>query len=112
MKNKAAMLAQKQLDAYNKQNIENFLAVYHEDVSIYEFPSKLLYTGLDKMSERYSQLFKENPNQHAELLSRMVNNNIVTDHEHVTGRENGIDVFAIAIYEVEEDKITKVWFIK
>ncbi|WP_216828171.1 nuclear transport factor 2 family protein [Alkalihalobacterium elongatum] len=112
MENMAEQLAQKQLDAYNNQDIEEFLSVYSEDVSIYEFPSTLLYKGIDKMRERYDQLFKTNPNQHAKLLSRMTNNNIVIDHEHVTGRANGVNVFAIAIYEVEGDKITKVWFIK
>ncbi|MEB1809873.1 MAG: nuclear transport factor 2 family protein [Bacillaceae bacterium] len=112
MENIAEKLAQKQLDAYNNQNLEEFLTVYSEDVEIYEFPSTLLYKGIGKMRERYDQLFQTNPNQHAALLSRMVNNNRVIDHEHVTGRANGVDVYAIAIYEVENDHITKVWFIK
>ncbi|MFV8827518.1 nuclear transport factor 2 family protein [Alkalihalobacterium sp. APHAB7] len=112
MENIAEKLAQTQLDAYNRQNLEDFLTVYSEDVEIYEFPSTLIYKGIEKMRERYGQLFQANPNQHAALLSRMVNNNMVIDHEHVTGRANGVDVHAIAIYEVENDKITKVWFIK
>ncbi|MGY3717624.1 nuclear transport factor 2 family protein [Sutcliffiella cohnii] len=113
MENIYAKLAQEQLDAYNNQDIEAFLAVYSDDVEILVFPSnELQYKGIELMRERYSNLFKENPNQHAALLSRMTKNNIVIDHEHVTGRANGREVFAIAMYEVTDGKISKVWFVK
>ncbi|MDQ0255090.1 hypothetical protein J2S74_002472 [Evansella vedderi] len=62
------------------------------------------------MRERYSKLFNENPNQHAKLLARIVQDNVVVDHEHVTGRANGKEVYAMAIYEVIDDKIATVWF--
>ncbi|PLS18253.1 steroid delta-isomerase [Bacillus sp. M6-12] len=109
----AIELAQKQLDAYNAQNIEEFLEAYSEDVQVLEFPSNIItYTGIEKMRERYTKLFNDNPNQHAELRSRIARNNIVIDHEHVTGRANGVESEAVAMYEVINDKITKVWFIK
>lgn len=113
MEDKAALLAQQQLDAYNQQNIEEFLEVYSEDVVVMHFPGdEIVYTGKDKMRERYSQLFKNNPNQHAELLSRMVKGNIVIDHEYVTGGSNGQVIKAIAMYEILDNKIQKVWFVK
>jgi hypothetical protein len=64
------------------------------------------------LRERYSQLFKNNPNQHAELLSRMVKGNIVIDHEYITGRSNGHVIKAAAMYEILDNKIQKVWFVK
>ncbi|KIL47201.1 nuclear transport factor 2 family protein [Jeotgalibacillus soli] len=113
MKGLAAELAQKQLDAYNNKDIREFLQVYSEEVEIMEFPSnKIMYTGIDKMRERYSNLFENNPNQHAELRARIAHDNIVIDHEFITGRANGIEVEAVAMYEVTNDKISKVWFIK
>lgn len=113
MEDKAALLAQQQLDAYNQQNIEEFLEVYSEDVVVMHFPGdEIVCKGKDKMRERYSQLFKNNPNQHAELLSRMVKGNIVFDYEYVTGRSNGQVIKAIAIYEILDNKIQKVWFVK
>ena len=113
MEQLSAKLAQTQLDAYNKGDIETFLSVYSEEVQILDFPSnELVYEGIKKMRERYSNLFKQNPNQHAALVSRMVKGNIVIDHEHVTGRANGVEVYAIAMYEVKDDKIAKVWFVK
>lgn len=106
-------LAQKQLDAYNRQNIDEFVSVYDSDVIVMDFPSnELTLSGIEAFRMRYDQLFKQNPNQHAELKQRLVKGNIVIDHEYVTGRASGIDSEAIAIYEVENDKIKKVWFVK
>jgi hypothetical protein len=106
------LLAQRQLDAYNNQDIETFLEVYSEDVEVRTFPDQnLTYKGIEKMRERYTALFEQNPNQHAALLSRVVKGKIVIDHEHVTGRANGLETEAVAMYEVAEGKIAKVWFV-
>lgn len=106
-------LAQQQLDAYNQQNIDEFLGVYSDSVIVMTFPGdEVIYRGKEKMRERYSQLFRNNPNQHAELISRMVKENIVIDYEYVTGRADGQSIYAIAMYEIKEKKIQKVWFVK
>ncbi|MBT2644207.1 nuclear transport factor 2 family protein [Bacillus sp. ISL-41] len=106
------MLAQKQLDAYNKQDLEQFLSVYSDDVVIFEFPGdKVTTRGIDEMRTRYGKLFTDHPNNHAELLARIVHGNRVVDHELVTGRENSEPKKAVAIYEIEGEKIVKVWFL-
>lgn len=113
MSNQAAVLAQRQLDAYNNQEIEAFLDVYSDDVEVRKFPSnELTYKGIELMRARYSALFEQNPNQHAALLSRIVKGNVVIDHEHVTGRASGEETEAVAMYEVENNKIIKVWFVQ
>lgn len=113
MSNQAAALAQRQLDAYNNQEIEAFLDVYSDDVEVRKFPSnELTYKGIEHMRARYSALFEQNPNQHAALLSRIVKGNVVIDHEHVTGRASGEETEAVAMYEVENNKIIKVWFVQ
>lgn len=113
MEEKAALLAQRQLDAYNRQNIDEFLDVYSNEVIVMNFPGdEVVYKGKEKMRERYSMLFRDNPNQHAELLSRIVKGNIVIDHEYVTGRSGGQEIKAIAMYEMQDNKIQKVWFVR
>jgi hypothetical protein len=112
MNNEAEELAQKQLDAYNEQDIESFLECYSEDVTVMEFPSnKVIYQGLGEMRKRYTRMFEENPNNHAELLSRITKGSVAIDHEYVTGRANGKEVYAVAMYEIMETKINKVWFV-
>ncbi|PLT29979.1 nuclear transport factor 2 family protein [Peribacillus deserti] len=106
-------LAKKQLDAYNRQDIDAFLSAYSSNVEVREFPSNnLIYSGNDKMREVYTNLFKANPKQHAELKARTAHLNVVIDHELVTGRTNRIDAEAVAMYEIKDGSISKVWFIK
>ncbi|WP_436372315.1 nuclear transport factor 2 family protein [Cytobacillus sp. BC1816] len=94
MKEITGRLAQQLLDTYNQQNIDEFLGVYSDNVTVITFPGdEVMYRGKEKMGEMYSQLFKNNPNQHAELISRMVKGNIVIDYEYVTGRANGQTVY-------------------
>lgn len=112
MENKAELLAQKQLEAYNTQDLEEFLSVYSDTVLIMEFPSnKVVTNGIDEMRVRYRKLFNEHPNNHAELLTRIVHGNKVVDHELITGRVDSDVKRAVAIYEINEEKISKVWFL-
>lgn len=108
--NTPEMLAQQQLNAYNAHDVEAFLAPYAEDVEIYEFPDKLISKGKEKMRADY-QFIKKAPGLYCKLLNRIVEGNMVIDHEeiYVTGRKpfNGI-----AIYHIENGKIRKVYFPK
>jgi len=103
---------QGQLNAYNNQDIEAFLSWFSDDVEVYNFPDELIYKGKDKMSERYSNAWKQNPSQKAEVTNRIINGNTVIDKEHVTGRANGIENNVIAIYKTDNGKISKVYFIR
>jgi hypothetical protein len=69
LEEKTGSIAQQQLDAYNRQNIDEFLGVYSDDVVVMTFPGdEVMYRGEEKMRETYRRLFKYNPNQHAELI--------------------------------------------
>ena len=104
--------AQGQLEAYNRQDIDAFLSWYSDEVEVYNFPDELIYRGKVKMRERYSNAWKQNPNQKASVTNRMVNGNTVIDMEHVTGRNNGIENNVIAIYKIDKGMISKVYFIR
>ncbi|HLO12268.1 MAG TPA: nuclear transport factor 2 family protein [Pseudoneobacillus sp.] len=106
-------LAQLQLDAYNSKNLDEFVDQYVDDIVVMDFPSnKMTLEGKVAFTERYKKLFEDNPHLNAELKSRMVMGNKVIDHEYLTGRANGTTGEAIAIYEVNETHIVKVWFIR
>ncbi len=104
-------LAQAQLDAYNAGDIDAFAACYAEDVEVFDLHSgERRMAGRDALREAYGRLFAENPDQHAELLGRIVQGATAVDHERVTGRARGGVVFAVAIYQVEDGAIRRVWF--
>lgn len=102
-------LAQRQLNAYNFRNIDAFLEPYAEDVEVYSYPDKLLYTGKETMREQYAGMFENTPNLHCELKERIVQGNIVIDKERVRFGNKTIE--AVAIYHIENNKIKKVYFI-
>lgn len=105
-------LAQRQLDAYNARDLEAFLACYHPEVEVRSFPAGTLrMAGRDAMRERYGRLFESAPDLHAALVSRTALAGVAIDTEAVTGLREGATVEAIAIYELEDDLIRRVWFV-
>jgi imidazolonepropionase-like amidohydrolase len=102
------MLAQQQLNAYNAHDLEAFLAPYAEDVEIYMFPDKLQMKGKDAMRKDY-QFITQLPNLHCRLVNRIVAGNTIIDQEEVSGVGNK-PLTAIAMYEMANGKISKVYF--
>ncbi|HEY1170971.1 MAG TPA: nuclear transport factor 2 family protein [Verrucomicrobiae bacterium] len=105
-------VVQRQLDAYNAHDIEALLATYAEDAQQFEYPNKLLVSGHDQLRERFTIRFSE-PNLHAKLLNRIVMGHTVIDHELITRTfpEGPGTLEIVAIYEVQNGKITKATFI-
>ena len=103
---------QRQLDAYNAKDVDALMAIYAGDAEQFEHPAKLLASATVQIRERFVARFKE-PNLHARLLKRIVAGNMVIDHEQVTRTfpEGAGKIELVAIYEVQNDRIAKAWFI-
>lgn len=101
-------LVQQQLNAYNAHDLEAFLAPYAEDVEIYQFPNTLLSKGKEQMRKDYVFITKV-PKLFCRLQNRVVQGNMVIDHEEVSGF-GPKPVHAVAIYLIEKGKISKVYF--
>jgi imidazolonepropionase-like amidohydrolase len=102
------MLAQRQLNAYNAHNLEAFLYAYSDDVEVYNFPDELVFKGKEEMRKKYAFL-NNAPGLHAEIKKRIVVGNMVIDHERATLPGRG-PVEVIAMYVIENNKISKVYF--
>lgn len=103
-------LAQQQLNAYNARSIEAFLKPYADNVEVYNFPDKLQYKGKDEMRKRYSSMFERSKGLHCELVNRIAVGNTVIDHESVTYSQGKEPTKAVAIYKIDNGKISKVYF--
>lgn len=103
-------IVQKQLDAYNARDINGFMDTYTEDVGLYNFPDELRTQGQMVMRKGYGAYFESTPDLHADIKNRIVIGNMVIDEEEVTA--NGNIFNAVAIYEVENGKISKVTFVR
>jgi hypothetical protein len=108
----AEMLAQQQLDAYNKRDIEAFLLPYTEDVKVYTFPNELMLQGITEMKDLYGRMFVRTPDLHCRLVNRIVMGNTVIDQEEVTISPKDPPFKAIAIYKIKDGKIAEVYFIR
>lgn len=105
-------LAQRQLDAYNRRDLQAFCACYHPEVKITNLVAgQTTCTGMDQFKGNYQALFDSSPKLHCELKSRVVLDSAVIDEEHVTGASrfpNGLH--AVAIYGFRDGLIDRVWF--
>ena len=101
-----AAIVQRQLDAYNRRDIDALMAIYDEQARQFEFPGTLAASGAVQIRERMSLRFRE-PDLHARLVQRAVMGNIVIDQEVVTRNfPEGIGtVDVVAIYETADGKI-------
>ncbi len=104
-------LAQKQLEAYNNRDIEQFMSVYSDSVKVFSFPDELIMNGHQEMKQRYETMFQNTPDLHCELIKRMVQGNTVIDQELVTRKLGEPKTQAIAIYKIANEKIQEVRFI-
>ena len=105
--NTPEMLAQQQLNAYNAHDLDAFLYPYAEDVEIYDGRDKLVMKGKDQMRKNYYFLTRAT-NLYCRLVNRIVNENIVVDHEEIWNGRNK-PRYSIAIYVIEKGKISKVF---
>jgi hypothetical protein len=105
-------VVQRQLDAYNAHDLDALMGTYAEGAQQFEHPAKLLAGGAAQIRERFAARFEE-PNLHARLINRIVAGNMVIDHEQVTRTfpEGPGKIELVAIYEVQDGKIARAWFI-
>ena len=106
----AEAIVQKQLEAYNKRDIDAFMATYSDDIKLYNYPEELRTDSKKAMRNSYAAFFENTPDLHAYIKKRIVIGNKVIDEEQVT--INGKIYNAVAIYEIANGKINKVTFIQ
>lgn len=103
-------IVQRQLDAYNERNLDDFAYTFLDNVKAYNFPNKLLFEGKERLRTNFEGFFERTPNLNCEIKNRIVIGNIVIDEEYITANENNFS--AVAIYEVQDGKIATMTFVR
>lgn len=104
-------IVQQQIQFYNAGDIDGFASTYADDIIVYTFPDNTVtLSGKEALIERYTETFKKN--MHAEIKNRSIVGNKVIDWEFATNGLTGETVSLMAIYEVNNNLISKVWFIR
>jgi hypothetical protein len=108
----AAAIVQRQLDAYNAQDLDAYVSCYAADCVIAGLNGAITETGRENLRARYAKTFAEFPENRAKLVNRIHVGDFVIDHEDVS-RGPGKDRFeVIAIYTVKNGHIARVDFAK
>jgi hypothetical protein len=104
---------ERQVDAYNRKDVDAFLDCYAPDTVVEDAAGNVVMRGQDAMRTRYGELFRTSPNLHAEITTRIRVGQYVIDEECVTGRQDSTDeVHVVAIYHVTDNVIDHVRLIR
>jgi uncharacterized protein (TIGR02246 family) len=74
-----------QIAAYNRRDLEGFVACYAVDATIVQPDGSLLASGHDEIRASYGALFDQSPDLHVQITNRIEAGVFVIDEEHVTG---------------------------
>lgn len=108
----AADIAQGQLDAYNRQDLDAHCAFYADDIAVADLNGAESVRGIEAYRARYQKLFADFPENRADLVSRIVIADTVIDHERVARTAGGETFDVAAIYTMRGDKIARVDFVR
>jgi hypothetical protein len=106
-------IVQRQLDAYNAHDLEAFLATYSPEIEIFDISDAASpqMAGIPAMREVYGGMFASLPDLRCDLGNRIADGAFVIDHEICAmGAPGDPPERAIAIYQVEDGLIRRVWF--
>lgn len=103
-------VVQQQLNAYNAHDLPGFMATYSEEIQVFHPPAlQPTMSGKAALAAFYASQRFNLVDLHAEIVNRIVLGNKVIDHERVSGIQP-TPVEVVAVYEVSEGLIQKVWF--
>lgn len=108
----SADLIQRQLDAYNAQDIEAFMRCYADDAVLAGLNGGVNQAGHEAIRSRHLALFAEFPQNKAELANRIDLGTTVIDHERVERAPGGDRFDVAAIYTLRNGEIARVDFAK
>ena len=108
----AERIVQMQADAYNRHDLDAFVALHAPDVRFYRYPDSLVFEGHAALRERFKRLFTTAPQVNATVDDRMVHGNVVVWKETATGMPGGKTDTQIFVWEVHNGLITKVMGIR
>lgn len=102
-------LVQQSLEAYNNRDIDGFMALFADSISMYDFGvCDKRAEGKAAVRSMYQDFFEASPQLHSTILKRIVFDNKVIDYEYIKGARGQKKPYElIFIYEIEHNKIIK-----
>jgi hypothetical protein len=102
-------IVQAQVEAYNRQDIDAFIASFHPEVEFINWPAQVLHRGHEAFRQRYSALWARSPKLQAKILNRTLMGRFVIDLELLVNHADGPRSPVLVIYETEGELIRRFW---
>jgi hypothetical protein len=109
----AQSIIDRQIEAYNAHDLDRFLRFYAPEAAyLRHSDGAVLFGGQQAMREAYGELFHNHPAVHVAIANRITIGRFVIDLEHITGRTDIAVMEVVAIYEVADNLIQRVWVLR
>lgn len=108
----AERVVQAQVDAFNRRDIEAFMAGYAPGAIHWEYPADTVFAGAARIRAHYTELFADPDASrlHATVRKRIVKDRFVIDEEYIVGLPADDPHVSVIIYEVRDGRIHNAWF--
>ena len=100
------------MEAYNAQDADAYAAFFTEDGAEASYRGAVLRDGRQGVRDGNAKTFAEFPQNRAEVLNRTAFGDHVAVHEKVWRMPDGDPFEVLAIYSFEDDKISRVEFVR
>jgi len=98
--------------AFNARDLSAFLDCFSDEIEIFKLPNgEVITQGLESIRAVYAEKFKDSPGLNCVILNIMNQGNYTVLHEKITGYPESPVTYNIALYEVENERIRRVWLI-
>lgn len=106
-------VAERQIETFNRRDLDGFMALYADDATVLEFPSgKPIALGKAAIRERYAGMFRSTPDfPPVRVEPRVVDGPFVLEYE-VWDARPGERNHAIWMYEIRGGLIRKAWTVR
>lgn len=110
----AERVVQAQVDAFNRHDVDAFMAGYAPDAIHWAYPADTTFNGAARIRAHYTELFSDPDASrlHATVRKRMVKGRYVIDEEYIVGLPADDPHVSVIIYEVRNGRIQNAWFIE
>ncbi len=107
-----ARVAERQIETFNRRDIDGFMALYADDAVVAEFPSgKVMMTGKAAIRAHYSAMMKAGTIPPVRVEPRVVDGSFVVDYE-VWNAKPGERSAATWMYEIRGGLIRRAWTVR
>lgn len=107
-----ARVVQAQVDAFNRRDVEAFMATYAPEAIHWEYPADTVWNGAARIRQHYTELFGDPDARdlHVDVRERIVKGRFVIDHGFYRGLPGEGEHVSVVIYEVVDGRIRNAWF--